>query len=687
MPMLTDEQKKQIIARGGNPASVETTLTGGILGSPLAGSYLYAYANKTKMADFRRENQSTFEQFLGSIQNGILDASKSMNKFPANVATMLGAKDPYAEEDGEVWYRASGGEMYNISEKERAELNLNKDVEINDGIAALYKYANSVEYGIEKWKWQAPSNPNEFWTTLGQGVGTVISFMAASPIRGASIFSKASALQKLIGLGGGAISGTLVMSDQYIREAKAAGIDDRNAANFGLGLSGVIGMSERLGLDYIGKAASTPFIRSAMKKARADAFEAGVKVMVEEGGSKGVTNALRASGKMYSNALKTAGLAMAEGAAGEFVQEFTQTYMEDAAKQLYDNVFAEMPMFKENTFDQETLFNALKSGMYGAIIGSGMSSIGSMQSQEFEEALFTAVDEAKNKDALVKTYMDRLSDLQKRGKLDENGVKYGNELIDKIRNFTTKGISPDVTNKEARYEAYLLLDLKKELEEKISNITNPDLVPDYLPEQLAFVTQSIKEIANTNKPISVDKIQTDLSQIEDKYKNPPVAETEVETEVDVDMGDGAEVQAEVLETDIDGLLDGEQPEVGGGSPTIEWDVEGAETELETEEIKKDEQDKTDQTKAKAEAQKVRESEEELLVSLIDEIDMEVANLSKKRGEKAKKDLEKQLERKARAEKDLTDVRTELARLRGEGVDGTETGKLTFHSNKVRTKLT
>jgi hypothetical protein len=63
----------------------------------------------------------------------------------------------------------------------------------------------------------------------------------------------------------------------------------------------------------------------------------------------------------------------------------------------------------------------------------------------------------------------------------------------------------------------------------------------------------------------------------------------------------------------------------------------------------------------------------LLISLIDEIDMEVANLSKKRGEKAKKDLEKQLERKARAEKDLEDVRRELAGLRGEGVDGTETG--------------
>jgi ParB-like chromosome segregation protein Spo0J len=82
--------------------------------------------------------------------------------------------------------------------------------------------------------------------------------------------------------------------------------------------------------------------------------------------------------------------------------------------------------------------------------------------------------------------------------------------------------------------------------------------------------------------------------------------------------------------------------------------------------------KTRLTKPKPKAE-AKQAEEELLISLIDEIDTEVANLSKKRGEKAKKDLEKQLERKARAEKDLTDVRTELARLRGEGVDGTETG--------------
>jgi hypothetical protein len=567
MSVLTDEQKKRIIARGGNPASVENTLSGKILDSPLAGSYLYAFADKTKMVDYRRENQSAYDQFLGSIQNGIIEGGRSAMKLPANLATMFGAKDPYAEEDGQVWYRASGGDLYNISEKERAELNLNKDIEIDDTTAALFKWANAADFASENIKWQAPSNPNEFWTGLGQGVGSVISFMALSPIRGANLFAKASVMQKLIGLGGGAVSGALVMSDQYIRDAKAAGLEDRDAVNFGLGLSTVIGMSERVGLDYMGKAATTPFIRSAMKKARGDAFEAGIQVVAREGGKEGLSKALQASGKMYSNALKTAGLAMVEGAAGEFVQEFSQTYMEDAAKQLYDNVFAEMPMFKENTLDQETLFNALKAGMYGAIIGGAMSSAGSMQSQEFEETLFAAVDESKDRDALIKTYMDRLSDLQKRGKLDENGVKYGNELIDKIRNFTTKGISPDVTNKEARYEAYLLLDLKKELEEKISNITNPDLVPDYLPEQLAFVTQSIKEIANTNKPISVDKIQTDLSQIEDKYKNPPVAETEVETEVDVDMGDGAEVQAEVLETDIDGLLDGEQPEVGGGSPT------------------------------------------------------------------------------------------------------------------------
>jgi hypothetical protein len=52
MPMLTDEQKKQIIARGGNPASVETTLTGGILGSPLAGSYLLGVRTKAHLSSF-----------------------------------------------------------------------------------------------------------------------------------------------------------------------------------------------------------------------------------------------------------------------------------------------------------------------------------------------------------------------------------------------------------------------------------------------------------------------------------------------------------------------------------------------------------------------------------------------------------------------------------------------------------
>ena len=737
MSALTEEQKKQIIARGGNPASVESTLSGAVLDSPLAGSYLYAFADKQKMVDYRRENQSTYQQFLGNIQNAILDSSRSMNKLPANLATFFGAKDPYAEEDGEVWYRARGGEMYNISDKERAELNLNKDVEINDGIAALYKYANSVDYGIEKIKWQPPSNPNEFWSTLGQGVGTVIAFMASSLIRGASLFSKASAMQKLIGLGGGAVSGTLVMSDQYIRDAKAAGLEDRDAVNFGLGLATVIGMSERVGLDYIGNAASRPFMQSAMRKARGDAFEAGVKVMAKEGGEKGISKALQASGKMYSNALKTAGLAMIEGAGGEFVQEFTQTYMEDAAKQLYDNVFAEMPMFKENTFDQETLFNALKAGMYGAIIGGAMSSIGSMQSQEFEETLFAAVDESKNRDALIKTYRERLNKLQKEGKLDEVGVRYGNQLIDKISNFTTDGISPDVTNKEARYQAYLLLELKDELTDKIAKINNPNLAPDYIPEQIAMVERAMKEIANTNKPLDMGMVEKLLNDIEQKYKNPPVAETKVEAEVapeqkgervvEWEVGQTATEQAQIPETDIDGMLEGEQPEVGVTETEQSKTTENPLADVESTAKALDEFDKgvppteyfelsdyldeevaVDETynrtiseayhKAKADGSnpelvaavenlltpktttneqdtqaQAKQAEEELLVLLIDEIDMEVANLSKKRGEKAKKELQKQLERKARAQKDLEDVRTELAGLRGEPTDGVETG--------------
>jgi hypothetical protein len=485
---------------------------------------------------------------------------------------------------------------------------------------------------------------------MAQGLGQGLGFMLTLAVGGGMSGATTKLVQYAVGTG----IGTTYMMPQLRQEAIDAGIDKVSASRFAAAAAPILALSEYIGFRGLGKIIDAP----AVNALRREAVSKATKQFVEQGANrKAFYGAAQTMQDVMITGLKdkakVAGVKAASGLLLEGAQEFGQSYIQEGIEQIYDSFFSKGvdAQFGANVLGKEQLKGALEEAMYGGIIGFLMGGGGgAIYNPATQESMYGYIESATDKKKALEKLKGDMDYLVKSKRMTPQEVEYGTKLLEDIVTFTEQNISPDITNKVARFQAFQMSDMKKELLSKVGG--DEALTPDYIAEQVAILDRGMKEIANTNKPIDMGVVDGLLSQIEDKYKNPPVAETEVETEVDVDMGDGVDAETEVLETDIDGLLDGEQ----------------STTKLETEQTREDEQDKTDQTKAEA-----KQAEEELLISLIDEIDTEVANLSKKRGEKAKKDLEKQLERKARAEKDLEDVRRELAGLRGEGVDGTETG--------------
>ena len=121
------------------------------------------------------------------------------------------------------------------------------------------------------------------------------------------------------------------MYPEIQKEAVKSGLSKGDAARFSLAVSGLVSLTEGAALEHIGKIASAPIVKTLAKKTAISALK-------ESGGAGG-----RVSEKLFLKkfgqkmAAKTS--VMAEGAAVEFGQEFTQTYIEEGAKQLWDTVY------------------------------------------------------------------------------------------------------------------------------------------------------------------------------------------------------------------------------------------------------------------------------------------------------------------------------------------------------------
>ena len=133
----------------------------------------------------------------------------------------------------------------------------------------------------------------------------------------------------------------------------------------------------KLGLDKVLK-------EGVLKEFGKESIEAGAKQLAKKKITKDSFNdAIKLTNRTFSNKLKDALAGGGKGILIEGTQEFSQSYIEESMKQVYDNIFAEdaatpgKGKFGADITSFEQFKNASQEAFFGAIIGAGMGA-GSM---------------------------------------------------------------------------------------------------------------------------------------------------------------------------------------------------------------------------------------------------------------------------------------------------------------------
>ena len=354
---------------------------------------------------------------------------------------------------------------------------------------------------------------------IGQGIGFIAGIIggggvAGAVAKGSKLINSTTKARRL----GSFLSGTTLMYPEIQKEAVKAGLDKGDAARFSLAVSGLISLTEGAALEHIGKIAAAPLTRTLGKKTA-------IEVIKEFGKSGG-----RVSEKMFLKrfgqkmAARTS--VMAEGAAVEFGQEFTQTYIEEGAKQLWDTVYEGEKgkgKFGSDITTYQSFVEATFGGLIGGLLGGGMASLSrgkGLGNELAQEGMFGYINNAvqQGKTENIVKLRDTLTELQKTGKIDEQTVKSANKAITKLENFAKdvkpKGIKDGVAN----YQLFQLNELGSKAVEfadlvNPSNAGNPSIANDYanrqgmIKEVQASIAKNFDSIFESKKALTKNKVK------------------------------------------------------------------------------------------------------------------------------------------------------------------------------------
>jgi len=377
-------------------------------------------------------------------------------------------------------------------------------------------YSDDANLPIEEFKDITSSHTAQ---AIGQGIGFIAGIItgggvAGAVAKGSKLINSTTKARRL----GSFLSGTTLMYPEIQKEAVKAGLDKGDAARFSLAVSGLISLTEGAALEHIGKIAAAPLTRTLGKKTA-------IEVIKEFGKSGG-----RVSEKMFLKrfgqkmAARTS--VMAEGAAVEFGQEFTQTYIEEGAKQLWDTVYEGEKgkgKFGSDITTYQSFVEATFGGLIGGLLGGGMASLSrgkGLGNELAQEGMFGYINNAvqQGKTENIVKLRETLTQLEGVNKIDAQTVESANKAITKLENFAKdvkpKGIKDGVAN----YQLFQLNELGSKAVEfadlvNPSNAGNPSIANDYanrqgmIKEVQASIAKNFDSIFESKKALTKNKVK------------------------------------------------------------------------------------------------------------------------------------------------------------------------------------
>ena len=285
---------------------------------------------------------------------------------------------------------------------------------------------------------------------------------------------------------GSFFGGTTMMYGMVQEEAKEAGLSPTSAARFALGVASVVSLTEGAALEWIGKIPARSVQKQLVKAASKRVFKSGSK--------KSPKQLMDAFLPIYSKSLRA--VDVFEGAAVEFGQEFGQTYIEEGAKQMYDEMFAAddavagKGKFGKEVFDldadsiggffldgkdaEKTFTNSVFAGLLGGIIGGGMAGT---QLRAFpgernigNESMFNLIaDDVVNDKSDNRTeILDTLEKARKKNDITQKQYDDTISLMDEMAEFVSNNNNvKTISDPVAQYQMFNLGNAYKNISSKI----------------------------------------------------------------------------------------------------------------------------------------------------------------------------------------------------------------------------
>jgi hypothetical protein len=315
---------------------------------------------------------------------------------------------------------------------------------------------------------------------------------------------------------GSFFGGTTMMYNMIQDEAREAGLDRTSAARFSLGVASVVSLSEGMALEWIGKIPARSMQRQIVKAASKKAFKNAAR--------KSPNQLMESFLPSYTKAIRA--IDVFEGAAIEFGQEWGQTYIEEGAKQMYDEIFANESAsvgkgkFGREVFDldadsvggffmdgkdsKRTFTNSIFAGILGGIIGGGMAGarLRAIPGERNigNESMFNLIaddvvnDKTKNREQINQA----LEKARKSNNISETDLKETKSLINEMTEFVT-GLKQVATISDpvAQYQLFTLNRAIKNVSSKIK--TEEEIRANAGSQVDAIVDAQVKSQKKKNK--------------------------------------------------------------------------------------------------------------------------------------------------------------------------------------------